>query len=202
MRNLREISVVDVLSPWINTLTFGSADVTDQDYGLEARIEMAEHDEDIHQNLLSIGQSWQDYSQLSVAAVKQRLNASLERFPQLRNLRMVLNDEPSYLHGWLTQDQREYIMANFKPGSPFWELSDSWFRPEFFYDSLGLDTAYYVLQALRKIGHHVQDLQLSSFDDFCTKVTPDTLHWLLPDTLYSLRMSLVGTTSRTEKVRR
>ena len=82
-------------------------------------------------------------------------------------------------------------MANFKPGTDFWSLSDASFTPDCCYGPRGLSTAYNVLQALRKIGREIQDLRFPTMNDPCYpgKLLPKTLRWVLPETLCTLHMS-------------
>lgn len=193
LRDLKEIANAECLVPWIKTSTFGSADLIEYEWcgGLEARIALAEYDGTMHRELSLIDQAWKNHEYLSKSAIKRGLEGSLRKLPKLRSLRMVINDEPSYLHGWLTPDQREYMMAKFKPGTDFWSLSDASFTPDCCYGPRGLSTAYNVLQALRKIGREIQDLRLPTMNDPCYpgKLLPKTLRWVLPETLCTLHMS-------------
>ncbi|KAH7390780.1 hypothetical protein DE146DRAFT_766851 [Phaeosphaeria sp. MPI-PUGE-AT-0046c] len=183
LQDLQGIAAVEGLAPWIKALTFGSADVAPYTPSLYQSTSLERLDEATHKQLSSIDKAWKEYRQLSPEALECGLRDALKVFPELRSLRIVVNDRPDYLEGWLNPAQKRYTFDNFDKGTLYWDFDG----PEDFYRSRGWDAAHNVLRAANEAGICVQYVRF----DIPSNVQyshPEKIRYLLPSTLHTLCM--------------
>lgn len=187
LQDLHGIAACQALSPYIKTLTFGSANVIQaKDVRIRNTLGRVRGDKVMYQHLSDIQHALAGYQHLTDRAIKNDLRDVLKAFPKLASLRVDAYDRPNYLGGWLTPVQKQYIEDNFKPGTSFWRLTQGTFTPRSLYESSHWNPACSVLKVMSGIGVHVQQLRIS--DSVGSR--PEALCCLLPESLLTLHLTV------------
>lgn len=186
---MQGVAASQALTPYIKTLTFGSADVAKAgEFGLRTMLNRVKGDKSMYQSVSDIYHALTGYRHLTERAIKNDLRNVLEEFPKFERLRFDVHDKPDHLGGWLTTEQRQYIDDKFKPGTSFWHLTQGTFQfqSQDLYDCSDWEAACSVLKVLSGIEVQIQELRISE----CGGSRPETLCCLLPKTLHTLHLTV------------